>query len=291
MQPIESADSSASPPMEPGHFTLRLHEASRYAQFSPNQHLLMVSDGRDITRQELSYSSSRLLELLISRADLIVDREEMFGYGWPGRVVGQNSLNQAISNIRDLLGDDEHRSIIQTVPRRGYRFNSAYLSEDRDEFIIADDTDQAPLVAADDAKDFTPLAQSKPFFALNRLPRFTNQLLAALTMALAVSLAWRVDWSLWLQQGLFSTSETLGELDVQYVSESPEELAQLQTDIKPLRDRLQAFVKQPETVIFNKMHGFYEVVCIDQGRSVQFVTVHKSRVSELTDEQLNRCVN
>ncbi|MGZ0718829.1 winged helix-turn-helix domain-containing protein [Pseudomonas palleroniana] len=291
MQPIESADSNSPPSVEPRQVTLRLHEASRYAQFSPSQHLLKVSEGRDITRHELSYSSSRLLELLISRADLIVDREEMFAYGWPGRVVGQNSLNQAISNIRDLLGDDEHRTIIQTVPRRGYRFNSTYLCEDRDEFTLTDDAVQPAAATTDDPDNVMPSEQGKPVFALGRLPRFTNHLLAALIIALAATLAWRIDWALWLQQGLFSASETLGELDVQYVSESPEELTQLQADIKPLRDRLYAFVKQPETIIFNKMHGFYEVVCIDQGRSVRFVTVHKSKLSQLTDEQLNRCVN
>lgn len=247
--------------------------------------------GGVITGHELSYSSSRLLELLICRADLIVGREEMFAYGWPGRVVGQNSLNQAISNIRDLLGDDVQRTIIQTIPRRGYRFNSAYLSEDREEFHLSDDTAPAPPVAADAAEGITLPTQAQAFFASNRLPGSTNLLLAVLTIALAATLVWRIDWALWLQHGLFSASETLGELDVQYVSEGPEELTQLQADIKPLRDRLQAFVKQPETIIFNKMHGFYEIVCIDQGRSVQSVTVHKTKLSQLTDEQLSRCVN
>lgn len=288
MQPIESADGSDLPSVVPTKVILRLHEVSRYAEFSPSQHLLRISEGGVITGHELSYSSSRLLELLISRADLIVGREEMFAYGWPGRVVGQNSLNQAISNIRDLLGDDVQRTIIQTVPRRGYRFNSAYLSENREEFNVSDDTAPAPPIAADAAEGIT---RSQAFFALGRLPRSANLLLAVLTIALAVTLVWRIDWALWFQHGLFSTSEAVGELDVQYVSESPEELTQLQADIKPLRDRLQAFVKQPETIIFNKMHGFYEIVCIDQGRSVQFVTVHKTKLSQLTDEQLNRCVN
>ncbi|MBY8952757.1 hypothetical protein GIV23_19810 [Pseudomonas sp. PA-1-2A] len=288
MQPIESADGSGLPSVVPTKVILRLHEVSRYAEFSSSQHLLRVSEGGVITGHELSYSSSRLLELLISRADLIVGREEMFAYGWPGRVVGQNSLNQAISNIRDLLGDDVQRTIIQTVPRRGYRFNSAYLSENREEFNVSDDTAPAPLVAADAAEGIT---QPQAFFALGRLTRSTNLLLAVLTIALAATLVWRIDWALWLQHGLFSASETLGELDVQYVSESPEELTQLQADTKPLRDRLRGVVKQPETIIFNKMHGFYEIVCIDQGRSVQFVTVHKTKLSQLTDEQLNRCVN
>lgn len=291
MQPIESAGSNTPPSVGHQQVTLKLHDTSRYAQFTPSQHLLLVSDGRTITRLELSYSSSRLLELLISRADLIVDREEMFAFGWPGRVVGQNSLNQAISNIRELLGDDEQRTIIQTVPRRGYRFNSAHLDEDRDEFSASKDAEQASGVMKDSADDAVLPEQPQVSYSFHRLSRFTNHLLAALVVVLSVTLAWRIDWSLWLQQGMYSASETLGELDVQYISESPQELLQLQTDVQPLRDRLLTFVKNPETIIFNKMHGFYEIVCIDQGRSVQFITVHKSRLSQLTDEQLNRCIN
>ncbi|MBD8093294.1 winged helix-turn-helix domain-containing protein [Pseudomonas fluorescens] len=291
MQPIESAGSNTPPSVGHQQVTLKLHDTSRYAQFTPSQHLLLVSDGRTITRLELSYSSSRLLELLISRAGLIVDREEMFAFGWPGRVVGQNSLNQAISNIRELLGDDEQRTIIQTVPRRGYRFNSAHLDEDRDEFSASKGAEQACGVMTDSADDAVLPEQTQVSYSFHRLSRFTNHLLAALVVVLAVTLAWRIDWSLWLQQGMYSASETLGELDVQYISESPQELLQLQTDVQPLRDRLLTFVKNPETVIFNKMHGFYEIVCIDQGKSVQFITVHKSRLSQLTDEQLNRCIN
>ncbi|MEG5122574.1 hypothetical protein QUB74_29310, partial [Microcoleus sp. A2-C2] len=101
----------------------------------------------------------------------------------------------------------------------------------------------------------------------------------------------RIDWALWLQQGMYNSNETVEKLDVQYISESPQDLIRLQSDVQPLRERLLAFVKQPETIMFNKMHGFYEMVCIDQGKTVQFITVHKTRLSQLTDEQLNRCVN
>jgi DNA-binding winged helix-turn-helix (wHTH) protein len=268
---------------------LRLHEASRYAQFSPTQHLLIVSDGNTSTRLELSYSSSRILELLIERADLIVDREEIFAFAWPGRVVGQNSLNQAISNIREVLEDDEQRVIIQTVPRRGYRFNSAYLTDDRIEFNSPLPEDPPTVEAVGEAVAVPEVARKS--YSLKQLLRFSNYLLAVLVVILASTLAWRIDWALWFQQGMFSAGETVGQLDVQYISESAQELTQLQADIKPLRDRLLTFVKQPETVIFNKMHGFYEVVCIDQGKSVQFLTVHKTKVSQLTDEQLQRCVN
>jgi len=293
MQPIESAGSNTPPSVGHQQVTLKLHDTSRYAQFTPSQHLLLVGDGRTITRLELSYSSSRLLELLISRADLIVDRDEMFAFGWPGRVVGQNSLNQAISNIREVLGDDEQRTIIQTVPRRGYRFNSAFLSETEVPFVTTEKILIPEIAAGIASVSAAPVlgGASKVVYSLKALSGYTNYVLATLVVALTISLVWRVDWGLWLQQGMYRDTESVGDLNVEYISDSPEELTKLRQDLQPLRDRLAAYVKKPETVLFNKMHGFYEIVCIDQGKTVQFLTVHKSKVSQLTEEQLQRCIN
>ncbi|WP_431191594.1 winged helix-turn-helix domain-containing protein [Pseudomonas fluorescens] len=72
-------------------------------------------------------SSSPILEILVERADITVSRGDIFAFAWPDRIVGQNSLNQAISTIRELLVDEELREIIQTVPTQGYQFNSRIL--------------------------------------------------------------------------------------------------------------------------------------------------------------------
>ncbi|MCU1750294.1 helix-turn-helix domain-containing protein [Pseudomonas sp. 6D_7.1_Bac1] len=40
----------------------------------------------------------------------------------------QNSPNQENSRLRELLGDEKSKQIIQTIPRRGYVFNSTLLA-------------------------------------------------------------------------------------------------------------------------------------------------------------------
>lgn len=67
------------------------------------------------------------MEILVERADITVSRGDIFAFAWPDPIVGQNSLSQAISTIRELLVDEELREIIQTVPTQGYQSNSRIL--------------------------------------------------------------------------------------------------------------------------------------------------------------------
>jgi DNA-binding winged helix-turn-helix (wHTH) protein/Flp pilus assembly protein TadD len=64
-----------------------------------------------------------VLFLLVARAGQIVTKDDLLQAGWQDVAVGDNSLEQAISSLRRLLG--AHPSgvaYIETVPRRGYRF-------------------------------------------------------------------------------------------------------------------------------------------------------------------------
>ncbi len=60
---------------------------------------------------------------LVENAGEVLEKDRMMSALWPGMVVEENNLSQAISQLRRILGDDgtEHRYIL-TVPRRGYRF-------------------------------------------------------------------------------------------------------------------------------------------------------------------------
>ena len=60
---------------------------------------------------------------LVENAGEVLEKDRIMGAVWPRMVVEENNLNQAVSQLRRLLGDDgaEHRYIV-TVPRRGYRF-------------------------------------------------------------------------------------------------------------------------------------------------------------------------
>jgi DNA-binding winged helix-turn-helix (wHTH) protein len=52
----------------------------------------------------------------------LLDRDELFQALWPGLVVEDNNLSQALSALRRALGDDKHDRYVLTVPRRGFRF-------------------------------------------------------------------------------------------------------------------------------------------------------------------------
>ena len=60
---------------------------------------------------------------LIENRQRVVGKEELLAAVWPGRVVEDNNLTQAIATLRRALGTDasDHRYIV-TVPGRGYRF-------------------------------------------------------------------------------------------------------------------------------------------------------------------------
>jgi len=64
-----------------------------------------------------------VLESLLERPGEIVPKEEILASAWEGAFVGEDSLTQAISQLRGALGDDPGRpEYIQTIPKRGYRF-------------------------------------------------------------------------------------------------------------------------------------------------------------------------
>jgi TolB-like protein/DNA-binding winged helix-turn-helix (wHTH) protein/Flp pilus assembly protein TadD len=68
-----------------------------------------------------------VLRVLIDRAGEVVTREELQRQLWPGEtfVEFDHGLNKAIAKLRDALDDPKGESrLIQTLPRRGYRFNA-----------------------------------------------------------------------------------------------------------------------------------------------------------------------
>ena len=63
---------------------------------------------------------------LLAHAGAIVSKDGLIESAWSGLAVTDNSLEQAISGLRRVLGDgSDGQPYIQTVPRQGYRFNGA----------------------------------------------------------------------------------------------------------------------------------------------------------------------
>ena len=62
---------------------------------------------------------------LVERAGRTVTRDEMLRALWPGRIVEEANLSQAISAVRKALaGDGTSDDLIVTVPGQGYRFTA-----------------------------------------------------------------------------------------------------------------------------------------------------------------------
>lgn len=67
-----------------------------------------------------------VLMFLVERAGKVVSRSELLARVWPGVVVGDDALTQAVIKLRKGLGDDPRAPrYIQTVPKRGYRLLAA----------------------------------------------------------------------------------------------------------------------------------------------------------------------
>src|SRR6476660_6548190 len=70
--------------------------------------------------------TSRVFETLlfmVEHHDAVLDKERIMEAVWPDSIVEENNLAQAISKLRQVLGETPGlHSYIVTVPGRGYRF-------------------------------------------------------------------------------------------------------------------------------------------------------------------------
>ena len=75
---------------------------------------------------------------LVERSGHIVEKAELMETVWPGTFVEESNLSSSVSLLRKTLGSDEDgRSYIETVPRRGYRFVAAVeLTDEHADLIV-----------------------------------------------------------------------------------------------------------------------------------------------------------
>lgn len=76
----------------------------------------------DAGATHLEPKAIEVLVYLALHSGRVVAREELLAKVWPGVVVGDDTLTQAIIKLRKALGDDARRpTYIETVSKRGYR--------------------------------------------------------------------------------------------------------------------------------------------------------------------------
>ena len=77
---------------------------------------------RDGRSQRLEPKVIEVLAYLARRQGRVIAREELLAAVWPGVIVGDDVLTQAIIKLRKALGDDAHKpTYIETISKRGYR--------------------------------------------------------------------------------------------------------------------------------------------------------------------------
>jgi DNA-binding winged helix-turn-helix (wHTH) protein/TolB-like protein len=78
--------------------------------------------GRDGEAVRIEPKVMEVLAFLADRAGQVVSREELLSAVWPGAVVGDDTLSQAIIKLRKALRDPaKSPQYIETIPKRGYR--------------------------------------------------------------------------------------------------------------------------------------------------------------------------
>lgn len=100
---------------------------------------------RDGTTVRVETRAMQLLLSLARRPGEVVSIDDLLGEAWPDVIVTPDSVYQAITSLRRLLGDDPKQpTYIATVPRRGYRLIAR---------VDALDGDRAPGVPVPAARD------------------------------------------------------------------------------------------------------------------------------------------
>jgi DNA-binding winged helix-turn-helix (wHTH) protein/tetratricopeptide (TPR) repeat protein len=125
-----------------------------------------------------------LLLYLVARQSALVGKDELFSALWPDVAVTDNALTQAVSELRQALGDDPSKpTYIQTVARRGYRFIAPVeplaAPQPTSSQVHAPATEAAPPAIA--VLDFTNVSTDKEFawLASGIAETVTNDLRAA----------------------------------------------------------------------------------------------------------------
>ncbi len=137
----------------------------RFGPFTVDAGSYRLLRGSDIV--PLSPKIIDLLLYLAARQSTLVSKDELFAALWPDVAVTDNALTQAVSELRQALGDDPGKpTYIQTVARRGYRFiaqveSASIQAEAAAAFAVHVVSDsQAPAIAV---LDFANVSTDREF--------------------------------------------------------------------------------------------------------------------------------
>jgi len=141
------------------------------------------------------------LLILVQQNGKLVEREHLMNAIWPDTFVEEGNLNFNVSVIRKALGTDEAgEQYIQTVPRRGYRFNAEVreVEEEAPALIIEKHTRARVVIEEREssaAEEWTPAKAELPPARSTRKNYAAYAAFALLIVAIGI-----VALFLWLRQ-------------------------------------------------------------------------------------------
>lgn len=124
-----------------------------------------------------------LLLYLVARPSILVSKDELFKALWPDVAVTDNALTQAVSELRQALGDDpSNPTYLQTVARRGYRFIAPVQCDGPRDAIAGDAAGTGPALPSVGVLDFVNVSRDAALDWLSSgiAETVTNDLRAAL---------------------------------------------------------------------------------------------------------------
>jgi TolB-like protein/DNA-binding winged helix-turn-helix (wHTH) protein/Tfp pilus assembly protein PilF len=145
---------------------------------------------------KLEPRTMRLLCVLAERPGEVWSADELLARVWPGVMVTQSSVYQAIAQLRRELGDDgEEARYIATVPRRGYRLVAAVEPLPQESAVPTASAAVTPaaIEPVHDAQATASVADEQPVprrRASDVRPRWSLFALAAVIVVLVPLAAW-----------------------------------------------------------------------------------------------------
>ena len=104
--------------------------------------------------------ATEVLAILLEEHGNLVERDHLLNAVWQDTFVEDGNINNAISTLRKTLGDS---GMIETVPRRGYRFTSEVLKvgeEEVEEFVLERRTTTQTTVTTASPLELQPAKKS-----------------------------------------------------------------------------------------------------------------------------------
>lgn len=177
----------------------------------------------------LTPKSAEVLLLLVESGGNLLERDELLQKVWQDTFVEEGNLNNAISTLRKTLGGN---GIIQTVPRRGYRFTSdvreVFDKNGETDFVIEKLTlSQTLIEEREEVENEKLVAPPKPEFS--RFYIFAT--FAGLLSLLALG-------SFWLFRGDSPAGKTSGFSQIKSIAVLPLKSFAPDSESEPLRLRI-----------------------------------------------------